>query len=602
MCGFHFRFDGAEWRDTRSGVSNIRLARIGAAGGVGGEIAVAASGSNQFTPDVACISASNCLVTWNEPVGGLQTVRGSVVNPSNGAAGAPFTISTAVAGVDQGAASVATNGTNYFVAWEANVQATLASNVKGANVTGAGVASAPFDVSANGGSDEYTAQVAYNGAQYVVGYTSFATDEDALAQLVSPGGGNVGGAIVIGSGAGDQSQPAFAANGSTLLAAYYNQNNISGAPLNGATVGSAFTIAGAATSEDSPKVSFGSGSNYYVVYNDRTTAGPPSTWTAQGTRATTSAAVAPTVDLSVAAQICDSVTVNFNPASPQTVGTAVTVTGNASCAGGATPQYEFWLNNGSGWMVAQAYSASSTFNWNTTAYAGATYQVLVRTRRVGSTAAYDAQVSANYTLTGGTGICNALTASAAPPSPQAVGTMVTVTGAATCTNAATPEYQFWLNNGGGWNVVQNYGASTTFNWNTGSYPGASYSVLVRTRRAGSTASYEGQTSFSYTLTGGSGVCNALTTAAAPPSPQPVGTSVTISGTATCTNSAIPQYQFYTLAPGGFWHLEQDFSTASSFTWATSGLATGTYTLLVRTRASGTNSVYDSQQSRLYTLQ
>jgi hypothetical protein len=73
---------------------------------------------------------------------------------------------------------------------------------------------------------------------------------------------------------------------------------------------------------------------------------------------------------------CTSVTIGFVQTSPQAQGTAITVTGNAVGCTGNGPEYEFLLlaPGSSTWFVAQAYSFSNSFSWQTFSQNG-TYHV-----------------------------------------------------------------------------------------------------------------------------------------------------------------------------------------------------------------------------------
>jgi hypothetical protein len=70
----------------------------------------------------------------------------------------------------------------------------------------------------------------------------------------------------------------------------------------------------------------------------------------------------------------------------------------------------------------------------------------------------------------------------------------------------------------------------------------------------------------------------------PGSPQPTGTTVTFTATASgCPN---PLYQFWVLAPGSHtWQIVQAYSPTATFGWNTTGLAAGTYTYTVWVRDS-----------------
>jgi hypothetical protein len=50
-----------------------------------------------------------------------------------------------------------------------------------------------------------------------------------------------------------------------------------------------------------------------------------------------------------------------------------------------------------------------------------------------------------------------------------------------------------------WTIVQDYGASNTFMWNTAGKPAGIYAIEVDVRNAGSTVSYESVSNLAYTL-------------------------------------------------------------------------------------------------------
>jgi hypothetical protein len=111
-------------------------------------------------------------------------------------------------------------------------------------------------------------------------------------------------------------------------------------------------------------------------------------------------------------------------------------------------------------------------------------------RDAGSTASYDAVASTPVTVT--TPSCASVSVSASPTSvARGSGTHVTVTAAAAgCTNS--PRYEFWLRpaSSSTWQLVQGYGTSPTYDWNTmGALPGTVY-LGVHVRDASSTASYD----------------------------------------------------------------------------------------------------------------
>jgi hypothetical protein len=84
----------------------------------------------------------------------------------------------------------------------------------------------------------------------------------------------------------------------------------------------------------------------------------------------------------------------------------------------------------------------------------------------------------------------------------------------------------------------------------------------------------------------------VTAAAAPASPQPHGSTITVTASAAgCPN---PQYEFWILAPGSSnWQLVQGYSTSATFSWNTAGKPAGTYRYSVWARDAGSAAAYDT---------
>ncbi|HLQ61730.1 MAG TPA: hypothetical protein VK131_07690, partial [Candidatus Acidoferrales bacterium] len=82
---------------------------------------------------------------------------------------------------------------------------------------------------------------------------------------------------------------------------------------------------------------------------------------------------------------CSSVSFTTSPASPQSVGTVVTI--NASSTGCTSPTYKYFvMPPGGAWQVAQDYSAAASFSWNTAGLAAGVWQLDVYVRQAGSLA------------------------------------------------------------------------------------------------------------------------------------------------------------------------------------------------------------------------
>jgi len=311
---------------------------------------------------------------------------------------------------------------------------------------------------------------------------------------------------------------------------------------------------------------------------------------------------------------CKSVTVSANPPSPAGTGTSVTLTAIASGCPNPNPDYQFWVlpPGGSAYLLQQAYSATATFTWNTSGLAPGDYRFSIWARDANSTGAYGNQFgrwdaydnSLVYTLT--TPTCSSLSASVSPPSPDGIGTAVAVSAQASGCADPNPLYQFWVLPPGGnaYLLQQAYSTNRTFSWNTSGLAPGDYRFSIWARDANSTGLSGNQfgrwdaynNSILYTLT--APACSGLSAHAAPASPAGIGTTVTVTAQASGCTDLNPLYQFWVLAPGGAaYQLGQAYSTNSTFSWSTSGLAPGSYTFSIWTRDANSSGASGNQFGR-----
>ena len=98
-------------------------------------------------------------------------------------------------------------------------------------------------------------------------------------------------------------------------------------------------------------------------------------------------------------------------------------------------------------------------------------------------------------------------------------------------------------------------------------------------------------------------CSTMTASAQPPTAATVGTTVTVTGSASGTGAGCtaPQYQFWLLPPGGTWSVVQPYSSTATYGWNTSGLPAGTYRFSVWARETGSGNSYDSFSAFDYPL-
>ena len=172
--------------------------------------------------------------------------------------------------------------------------------------------------------------------------------------------------------------------------------------------------------------------------------------------------------------------------------------------------------------------------------------------------------------------------------PQTVGTLVTFT--ATASGGTAPlQYQFVTYHANtGWIIAQPYSSNNKYTY----YPGTGQNVVQAwVRNAGSTADYDAyQTSGYFEITGGAPVINSLTSNVT--FPQPVGTSVTF--TATASGGIGPlQYQFVTYHPNTGWIIAQPYSTTNKYSYFP---GTGDNVLQVWVRSAGSTATYQDWET------
>src|SRR4029077_12012390 len=271
---------------------------------------------------------------------------------------------------------------------------------------------------------------------------------------------------------------------------------------------------------------------------------------------------------------CSQSAIAADKTTPQIPGTAITFTGSALCAG--TGEYRFWISPPSGgWTVMQPYSTASTWTWTpATSSALGTYRIEVDARNVGSSVSYDTFATMSFQLAR----CSTPTLSTNHASPQLPGTAVTFTATGNC--QGTPEFQFAKRAPATTKtVVQGYSATATLPWDTSNNPYGAYGFAVDVRVKGTTVAAEASQSMTFLLTSCPGAALTLDKS----SPQPTGTQIGLSGSASCVGT--PQYRFMIQAPGGAMTTVQSFGGASTFAWSAGG-AGGIYTLELDAKGSG----------------
>jgi hypothetical protein len=151
---------------------------------------------------------------------------------------------------------------------------------------------------------------------------------------------------------------------------------------------------------------------------------------------------------------------------------------------------------GGSWVEARSYGGP-VFVWNTANARDGYWGIGVWVRETGSTASYQAYYISTYRILAQ---CASSGLAASPPSPQARGTMVTLTGSSTgCNN---PRYRFWIYTHvrPHWSSFGPYSASNTKVWNTTGYAPGTYKIGVWVRNSNSTHSLDSYTVMTYKIT------------------------------------------------------------------------------------------------------
>lgn len=202
---------------------------------------------------------------------------------------------------------------------------------------------------------------------------------------------------------------------------------------------------------------------------------------------------------------CNAVQLNAAPNSPQPYGSSVLIYGASS--GCAKPLYAYALLApvSSTWMMAQAYSSTSAFIWSTTGHASGTYSIRLLVRDADSPGTYgDAPVTYDgyrdtvYTIT--PTACSLVTVSGVPRVTAMSGTPITVTAiAAGCPN---PQYEFWMRPATrqDWQLVQSYGDSAVYNWDSVAEPAGIEYVRVWVRDSSRGGAYDAYAIIWYSVT------------------------------------------------------------------------------------------------------
>ena len=167
---------------------------------------------------------------------------------------------------------------------------------------------------------------------------------------------------------------------------------------------------------------------------------------------------------------------------------------------------------------------------------------------------------------------------------------------ATATGGSAPQFRFWVQAPGGpFVVLQDYSSSSTFTW-TPTVVGT-HVVIVWARSSSSSATFEATAGAAFSVMAGGAPVTAVTLAPDKASPQPVGTPIV--WTATATGGTAPQFRFWVQAPGGPFVVLQDYGSSPTFTWTPT--VVGTHVVIVWARSSGSAATFEASAGAAFSV-
>ena len=164
---------------------------------------------------------------------------------------------------------------------------------------------------------------------------------------------------------------------------------------------------------------------------------------------------------------------------------------------------------------------------------------------------------------------------ATPSAPQPPGAVIQFV--ATATGCYAPRYEYWLEYPNGtWVMTRSWG-SATWSWASRGAPVGTYTLHIWANQSGDPmTTWQTYAEQTFTL---AVLPPCATAALSPPTAnQAVGTGIAF--TAASTGCGTPMYQYWLQDPSGSWTLKRRFAVDPAWSWSSSGLVPGTYTVHV----------------------
>jgi len=284
---------------------------------------------------------------------------------------------------------------------------------------------------------------------------------------------------------------------------------------------------------------------------------------------------------------CTVTSIDASPSSPQPPGTAVSISGSATCANGGVRAMRIRVN---GSIISEIGGPSISASWTAPSSSGSHTFTVEAAGNGDNDWAFAASRSIGYEIRPVNPGCTVNSINASPPSPQPPGTTVTISGRASCSNGSVRAMRIVVDGG----IISEIGgpeisASWTAPNNAGTH---TFAVEVAGQGDNNWAFADSQ-SISYEIAARPSQCRIDSITASPSSPQPPGTTVSITGKASCEGSSVRAIRIRVngniISELGGPELTADWTTPN---------APGTHTIIVEAAAQGDNNWSSSASSSI----